>query len=248
MGYNTMNKHSLLGIISACTVAMTLGNSAQAASFIIDDFNGATTSSAESTGGLVTAASAIDSANIVMDVTGGGGWTRTLTADLVTGDSMATSVCIRNFCDEGYGYVSMAPGSASGTGIFEYNNDSAIDMSSYTLLGFDWGADLPDAGVDIIFSDGSNTSTVASWSLLAATGGAVVSQTPMGIAWGAVDPSAITDIQFVVDGVISLDSIIDNIAGTTDATAVPAIPVWGLILTMLGVISVAGRQLRAYAR
>ena len=219
MGYNTMNKHSLLGIISACTVAMTLGNSAQAASFIIDDFNGATTSSAESTGGLVTAASAIDSANIVMDATGGGGWTRTLTADLVTGDSMATSVCIRNFCDEGYGYVSMAPGSASGTGIFEYNNDSAIDMSSYTLLGFDWGADLPDAGVDIIFSDGSNTSTVASWSLLAATGGALVSQTPMGIAWGAVDPKAITQIQFVVNGVGNLDSSIDNFVAVVPVPA-----------------------------
>jgi hypothetical protein len=70
----------------------------------------------------------------------------------------------------------------------------------------------------------------------------------MGIAWGAVDPRAITEIQFVVNGVTALDSIIDNFTGTTDSAAIPAIPVWGLVLTMLGMISVAGRQLRASAR
>jgi len=214
-----MNKHSLLGIMSACTLATTLGNAAQAASLIIDDFNTSTYSFAASTGGpAVTVGSPIDGANIVMDVTGGGDWTRTLSAELFTGDSMATSVCIFSLC--GAGYVSMAPGSASGRGIFEYNNDSAIDMSSYTLLGFDWGADLADASVDIIFSDGSNTSTVASWSSLAATtGGALVPQARMGIAWGAVDPTAVTQVQFVVNGVGNLDSSIDNFVAVVPVPA-----------------------------
>ena len=242
-----MTKHNLLGIISACALAITLSNSSHAASFIIDDFNVGTSSAASDDilgDGPNSEPSDIDGANIVMN--DAVGWTRILTAELLVGGFIETEVC--HVCEAGH--VTMA-GPSNGIGIYTYSGP-AIDLSGLTLLSFEWGADLPGASVDMIFSDGSNTSTVASWSSLAATGGStpgdLVEQAPMGIAWGAVDPSAITDIQFVVDGVISLDSIIDNIAGTTDATAVPAIPVWGLILTMLGVISVAGRQLRAYAR
>jgi hypothetical protein len=246
MEYDTMNKHSLLGMISACTVALILSNSAQAAPFIIDDFDVNTASSvADATiGGPVSGPSVIDGPNIVMN--GTGGWTRTLTAELLTGGNTETEVC--PVCAAGH--VTMA-GPSNGIGTYTYNGP-ATDLSSLTSLSFDWGADLSGAGVEIVFSDGSNTPIVASWSSLAATGGSapadLVPQAPMGIAWGAVDRRAITEIQFVVNGVTSMDSIIDNFAGTTDTNAIPAIPAWGLVLTMLGMISVAGRQLRAYAR
>jgi hypothetical protein len=241
MEYYKMNKHSLLGMISACTVALILSNSAQAAPFIIDDFDVNTASSvADATiGGPVSGPSVIDGTNTVMNVTGGGGWTRTLIADLSAGDSMATSVCIFSFC--GAGHVSMAGGSASGTGTFEYNG-SAIDLSSYTLLGFDWGADIAGASVDIIFSDSSNiTSTVASWSPLADTKSALVPQTRMGITWGGLESSEITKIQFVVTGVGNLDSSIDNF---TAVVPVPA-AAWLFGSALLGLAGVKRRKAQA---
>ncbi len=236
-------------MISACAVAITLGNSAQAASFIIDDFNVFTSSIVSDTiigppiDGSVSGPSEIDGANTVMN--GTVGWTRTLIAELLVGGNIDTEVC--NNCLAGH--VTMA-GPSNGIGTYKYNGP-AIDLSNLTSLGFDWGADLPGASVEIIFSDGSNTSIVASWSSLPATGGStpadLVPQAPMGIAWGAVDRRAITEIQFVVNGVTSMDSIIDNFTATYPG-AIPAIPVWGLVLTMLGMISIAGRQLRAHAR
>ena len=131
-----MNKHSLLGMISACTVFITLSNSAQAVSFTIDDFNVDTLSSVTdiAAGGSVSGPSVIDGANIVMN--GTGGWTRTLIADLSAGDRMDTTVCVGGLC--GMGHVSMSGGSSNGTGTFQYNGP-AIDLSSYIKLGFDWG-------------------------------------------------------------------------------------------------------------
>jgi hypothetical protein len=57
----------------------------------------------------------------------------------------------------------MGGGNSNGIGTFTYTG-SAIDLSSYTSLGFDWGADHAGASVDIIVKDGTNTSTAASWS------------------------------------------------------------------------------------
>jgi len=235
-GHNTMIRHSLLGLISACAVAITLNNSAQAASFTIDDYNVDTGSVAfdNTLGGAVSAASSINGANVVMN--GTVGWTRTLVADLSAGDNMETTVCIGTFC--GSGHVSMSGGSSNGTGTFEYNGP-ATDLSSYTLLGFDWGADVVGASVDIVFSDSSNnTSTVASWSSLAATGGPLVAQTPMGIAWGTLDASAITQIQLVVNGVGNLDSSIDNF---TAVVPVPA-AAWLFGSALLGLAGVKRRK------
>jgi hypothetical protein len=236
MEYYKMNKYRLLGISSACALAIALSNATQAASFTIDDFNVDTSSGVTDAiiGGSVSTSSVIDGANIVMNATGG--WTRTLIADLSAGDSMATTVCIGTFC--GMGHVSMSGGSSNGTGTFEYNGP-ASDMSSYTLLGFDWGADLLGASVDIIFSDSSNTtSTVASWSSLAATGGLLVSQTPMGITWGGLESSEITKIQFVVTGVGNLDSSIDNF---TAVVPVPA-AAWLFGSALLGLARVKRRK------
>lgn len=208
-----MKRSSLLGVSFACALTITLPNVAQAAPFVIDDFNVNNGSSVMdgSVGGSVSGPSVIDGANIVMN--GAPDWERNLIADLSAGDGMTTSVCIFSMC--GAGHVSMNSGSSTGIGTFEYNGTTAIDLSSYALLGFDWGADMTEASVDIIFSDSSsNTETVASWSSLAATpgnGSVLEPQTRMRINWGALDSSAITQIQFVVDGVGNLDANIDNI-------------------------------------
>ena len=229
-----MSKYSLPGLV--CALVVTLPGFAQAAPFTIDDFNVGTASSvSDSTvdGTPVSAASVIDGGNIVMN--GAAGWTRTLTADLTAGQDMETVVC--NNCMTGH--VNMGGGSSNGIGTYTYAG-SPLDLSSFTSLGFDWGADLAGASVDINFSDGVNTSTAASWSALAATGGSgtLVPQATMGIAWGAVNSSAITEIQFLVNGVANLDSSIDNF------TAVVPIPAaaWLFGSALLGLVGVKRRQ------
>lgn len=220
----------------ACALTIALSTSTQAAPFTIDDFNVNTASSVSDTTvdlNSVSAPSVIDGGNIVMN--GAAGWTRSLTAGLTAGHGIQTAVCSNCMT----GHVNMASGSSDGFGAYDYSG-MAIDLSSYALLGFDWGADLAGASVDIIFGDGVNTSTVASWSGLAATGGSgtLVRQANAGIAWGAVDSSAITEIQFLVNGVPNLDSSIDNF------TAVVPIPAaaWLFGSALLGLLVVKRRQ------
>ena len=230
-----MTKSRLLGTLSACILGLYLSATAEAA-FIIDDFNVNSPSSVtdNTVSGSVTPCKKI--LRIWFVTSGTAGWTRTLTADLTAGDTMDTVVC--SSCQAGH--VTMGGGSSNGIGTYTYAG-SAIDLSSYTGLLFDWGTDLAGAGVDIIFGDGTNTSTVASWSSLAATGGSapgnLVTQTTMGITWGAVNSSAITEIKFVVNGVQDMDSIIDNVS------AVPVPPaVWLFGSGLLGLISIARRK------
>ena len=228
---------SLKSVLPACVLGLFLSTSANAA-FVIDDFNVATGSFVGSGGGPVTGPSVIDGANIVMG--GAAGWTRTLTANLTSaGDSMNTVVC--DFCLAGH--VSMGGGNSNGIGTYTYTG-SAIDMSGYLGLVFDWGADLAGASVDIIVDDGTNTSTAASWSSLAATGGSaptnLVTQALMGITWGTVNSSAVTGIQFVVTGVQNMDSIIDNISAV-DVIPIPA-AVWLFGSGLLGRVGMARRK------
>jgi hypothetical protein len=60
----------------------------------------------------------------------------------------------------------------------------------------------------------------------------------MGINWGSVNSSAVTEIQFVVTGVQNMDSIIDNVHA---AVPVPA-AVWLFGSGLLGMIGVARRK------
>ncbi|MCF6203014.1 MAG: hypothetical protein L3J59_04980 [Methylococcaceae bacterium] len=237
-----MNRISLLGAI--CAFIFSLSNSAIAAGLVIDNFNVGSPSvvTDNDIGGVVSGSSNIDGANIVMN--GIAGWTRTLRANLSEGDTMSTVVC--NDCQGGH--VTMGGGSSNGIGSYFYSG-SAVDLSSYSELGFDWGADLAGAGVDILFSDGVNTATVASWTSLAATGGSaptdLVAQLVMGIEWGAVDSTAITEIEFVVSGVQNMDSVIDNInasgSGSVSAVPVPA-AVWLFGSGLVGLIGISKKK------
>ena len=227
---------SLKRVLPVCVLGLFLSASADAA-FVIDDFNTNSTSTVTDNvvGGPITGPSVIDGANIVMG--GAAGWTRTLTASLGAGDTVDTVVC--SGCQAGH--VTMGGGSSDGGGSYMYAGP-AIDLSGYTGLVFDWGADLAGAGVDIIVGDGTNTSTAASWTGLAATGGSapgdLVAQALMGITWGSVNSSAVTSLQFVVTGVQNMDSIIDNV---TAAVPVPA-AVWLFGSGLLGLVGIARRK------
>jgi hypothetical protein len=231
-----MNKHALLGVICASAITFSLSNSAQAA-FVIDDFNVNSTSTVtdNTVGGPVSGPSTIDGSNIVMD--GTAGWTRTLTADLTAGDDMNTVVC--SGCKAGH--VTMGGGDSNGIGTYTYAG-SAVDLSGYTDLVFDWGADHAGASVNIIVGDGTNTSTAASWSGLADTGGSapadLVTQALMGINWGSVNSSAVTEVQFVVTGVQNMDSIIDNVSAVVPVPAA----VWLFGSGLLGLVGIARRK------
>lgn len=246
-----MNKVNLLGTICASALTFSVSSSAMAAGFIIDDFNVASASSVtdNNKGDSTSGASTIDGSNIVMN--GIAGWSRTLAANLTAGDTMATVVC--NGCQAGH--VTMGGGSSNGIGTYTYSG-SSVDLSGYAGLNFDWSADLAGAGVDILFGDGTNTATVASWASLAATGGSaptdLVSQLEMDIAWGAVDSTAVTDILFVVNGVQNMDSIVDNVSlsevsAPIDNVNLPEVPVpaavWFFGSGLLGLIGVSRKKI-----
>lgn len=196
---------------------------ASQAVFIIDDFNVSSASIVrdnEPSNGPVTGGSS-EAGSTVMNLLGGGGvWNRTLTANLSSGDELITEVCDQ--CQAAH--VNSSGGNSVGIGMITYSGGVA-DLSAYPSLSFDWGADLANASVNIIFSDGTSTETVASWSNLAGTGGSapgdLVQQAAMPITVsGALDLTAITEIRFQVLGVPNMDSIIDNVSAVPIPAAV----------------------------
>ena len=232
-----MTRLRLMSLLPACLLGLFLSTSAEAV-FIIDDFNvdSSSTVTDVAVDGPIPGGSTIVGSTVM----NGASWTRSLVANLTAGDTMETVVC--SSCQAGH--VNMGAGNSNGIGSYIYAGvpATAIDLSSYVGLFFDWGADLAGASVDIIFGDGTNTATVASWSGLAATGGSapgnLVTQATMGINWGAVNSSAITSVTFRVTGVQNMDSIIDNI---TAVVPVPA-AVWLFGSGLLGLVGIARRK------
>ena len=222
-----VTKLRLKRVLPACVLGLFLSTSAEAA-FVIDDFNVASdsiVSDDSAGGGSVTGVSIIDGSNIVMD--GFAGWTRSLVANLSTGDNMDTIVC--GNCQAGH--VNMSSNS-TGIGTFRYTGP-AIDLSSYTHLVFDWSSDLSGAAVDIFFN-GTSTA-VSSWSGLVAVTD-MTTQTPMAIVWGG---AKIAQIDFVVTaGVVGLDSNIDNIQAVVPVPAA----VWLFGSGLLGLVGIARRK------
>ena len=224
-----VTKLRLKRVLPACVLGLFLSTSAEAA-FVIDDFNVDPDSDSIvrddfAGAGTVTGASIIDGSNIVMD--GFAGWTRSLAANLSTGDNMDTIVC--GNCQAGH--VNMSSNSI-GIGTFRYTGP-AIDLSSYTHLVFDWSSDLSGAAVDIFFN--GTSAAVSSWSgLVGGTG--MTTQTPMAIAWGN---TAVFQIDFVVTaGVVGLDSNIDNIQAVVPVPAA----VWLFGSGLLGLVGIARRK------
>ena len=217
---NPLSTYKRCALTGLCATGMLFSVASQA--IMIDDFNVADASIVldnEAGDGSVSGPSAINGANIVMDRAGG--WTRTLTADLSSGDSMDTEVC--NDCQAAH--VDMSGGNSTGVGTITYRGGT-VDMSMEQGLSFEWGSDNnPGSSAAIIFSDTNGISeTVASWGNLATTGGSasgdLVAQATVAIDFGSLDATSINEIRFVVNGSQNVDSIIDNIE--TSAVPLPA--------------------------
>lgn len=237
---NPFSTYKRCTIAGLCATGMLFSVASQA--ILIDDFNVATPSLVTSSGGVETDSSTIDGANIVMD--GVGGWTRSLTAELTSGDGWLTEVC--NDCQGSHASAGTG-GNSTGISTFTYSGGT-VDMSNELTLSFDWGADQAGSSVDVIFSDGTSTETVASWGSLAETGGSapvnLVDQAAMGIDFGGLDSSAITEVRFVVNGVSNLNSIIDNIE--TSAVPLPA-AVYFFGTALAGLVGISRRRKAAAA-
>jgi hypothetical protein len=139
----------------------------------------------------------------------------------------------------------MSANDSTGVGYFNYlAGTSAIDLSAYTHVYFDWAADLAGASIEIWANiRGYNNSKIASWSSLPSTGGTtpadLQTQVAMAINWGLVDPTAIGDLAVIVNGVPNLDSSIDNITLTT----IPIPPaLWLFGSGLLGLVGISRRK------
>lgn len=235
----TLSTYKRCTIAALCATGMMFSVASQA--ILIDDFNVSNPSIVidETPGdGAVTGGSAINGANTVMD--GASGWTRTLAANLTAGDGWLTEVC--NDCQGAHASAGTG-GNSTGISTITYGG-GVVDMSGEQALSFDWGADLANASVNIVFSDTSGaSSTVASWSNLGATGGSapgnLVAQAAMDINFGGLDSTAINEVRFVVLGVPNLNSIIDNIE--TSPVPLPA-AAYFFGSGLLGLIGISRRR------
>ncbi len=236
---STFKRCALTGL---CATGMLFSVASQA--IMIDDFNvdtGSIVFDNTPGDGSVTGPSAISGAT-VMD--GAAGWTRTLTADLTSGDFMSTEVCSN--CQAGH--VDMSGGNSSGIGTITYSGGT-VDMSMEQGISFSWGSDLDGSSAYIVFSDANgNSETVASWGSLAATGGSapgdLVAQSAMNINFGGLDSSAITEVRFVVNSAANVDSIFDNIE--TSPVPLPA-AAYLFGTAVLGLVGVSRRRKAAKA-
>ena len=138
-----------------------------------------------------------------------------------------------------------------GYGLFTYEADgigSAIDLSAYDRIYFDWAADLEDASVRVrIFSPNPEATgavwTDINWTGLPSTGGTTPSdlqrQSTMLIDWTGVDATNIIRLDFRVDGVANLDSTIDNIT----LSSIPIPPtIWLFGSGLLGLVGISRRK------
>ncbi|MDT8426303.1 MAG: PEP-CTERM sorting domain-containing protein [Methyloprofundus sp.] len=216
-----MNKN-IKTILMAAALPLAMMAAPVYADFIIDDFGplapgggGGTAYSvadntADSTPNPVSplAAPALG-ANTIMN--GLADWTRSIQADLISGDLVETEIC--NNCQAAH-LVSNSGSTGNGSFIYEASMGGSVDFSMYSMISFDYAADLAGAVVQFTFA-GSTTDIITS-GVLASTGTSAPSNlTGASATFGPGNYSAITRIQMDILGVSDLDFTIDNV------TAVP---------------------------
>ena len=220
-----------LALAAALPLAMMVAAPAQAADtwFIIDDFNTGSFYSVEDTsssnGEEVANAMPVDGTNIVMSdhsavgPTIPSGWTRSISADLISGDSTETQIC--NNCQAGH-LASGAAGSV-GNADFTYSGSSTLDLTGgpgYTdwWITFDYAADHDGAIVAFTFTDSGNNSATFSSNPLANTNfnsdiTDSANRTQVKIDWPmgtSVNYESIKEVRIDILGVSDLDFSIDN--------------------------------------
>jgi hypothetical protein len=152
---NLLQNLTLAGIAGAALFAVPM--KAGAGTFIIDDFNGTTPPSPvvqscpdTTANGVpeICGPTTIDPINTVMGVASGApGWTRGLSANLISGDSVESGVCYN--CDHGH-----AISNANSLGDFDWTyNGPSLNLSQYSgqFVMFNYDADLANGVVRFTF-------------------------------------------------------------------------------------------------
>lgn len=215
-------------------MAIMLSGTAQAKEFIIDDFydgpdaanvsysvtDNTVSDGAESTPGN---AMPIVGSNHIMQPTptttnNPNNWTRTISAELLTGDSLSTQVCAN--CEAGH--MVAGAGGASGISKWIYEG-STLDLRGYSGLYFEYAADLDGGILQFTFTDNAGDIAVVSTAALQNTNNSSditnpANRTPVTLALptfagipGGLGYGDIERIEIMLTGVADLDFSIDNV-------------------------------------
>jgi hypothetical protein len=210
---NTLWKRLILTI--ALPVAMALMAPAQAAFwFTVDDFD---------TNSLIGCLDGVVSTCPETDIDGGTVWgddgtggyagiTRTLDANLLSGDSVQIEVC--DNCEAAHLIADAGVTPSVGEYWFEWTGPS-VDLSGGTLE-FEWGADLEGTTwfADVGDGDGNVANSAVQAGLPATPGpGSLTHDASISLSSfaGAVDLSDVTQLSLHFNGVAALDGNIDNV-------------------------------------
>jgi hypothetical protein len=235
---NLLQKLALAGIAGAALFAAPM--KADAGTFIIDDFNGTTPPSPvvqscpdTTANGVpeICGPTVIDPINTVMGVAGGApGWTRGLSANLISGDSVQSGICYN--CDHAH-----AISNANSLGDFDWTyNGPSLNLSQYSgqFVMFNYGADLADGVVRFTFDRPGFLDVVVTSNSLPAT---ALSGTPDSYMLLLPVSQVFDDLTSVkieilgsVGSVIALHAHIDNVK-------LVSVPEAG---TVLGLLAVSG--------
>lgn len=230
-----MNKLNLLPKLAIAGVtgiaALTFPMKAEASSFIIDDFNrdpnnptipSAGPPALDNTAGNggVSSLSTIDPGNTVMNILGGGPWSRQFYADLLSGEEVQTFICYG--CQEGHAFST----TESSNGIFEWRyTGSTFDASEFDHFMIDYldlaGRPIEPGGVVELYFDGF---------LAAQSDPLPGEEQPSLMLPLLISPNSVSNVTIRIDGVEGLNASPDNAKLVT--TPEPG--------TILGLLAVGG--------
>jgi hypothetical protein len=140
-------------------------------------------------------------------------WDRDISAHLLSGDAAATEICYN--CQAAHLTADAGVVASVGEYWFEWTGTS-LDLSSYSSLVFDWGADLAGTTWFADFGDGTEVVNTAVQAALPATPGPgslthTASVALPTFAGGGAGLTDIVQVSLHFDGVGALDANIDNV-------------------------------------
>ena len=218
----------------AVPVAMALMSPAHAILFMVDDFNSNAFFDCEDPSSAPDfcdpTKTPITGGNTVWNTPSGGpGVERTIDANLLAGDRVATEIC--NNCQAAHLVADAGVTPAVGEYSFVWTGP-AVNLSGGTLL-FDWGADLAGTTWFADFGDiaGNVIDSILQAALPATPGpGSLTHEASLSLSSVAgVDFSNITQISLHFNGVGGLDANIDNVRVSVPEPGIIALLCFGLL-------------------